>query len=186
VTRAYGTLLALAASLAIAGCGSDEEGDPIPQGVAGAIESQLDAIQSRVDAGSPGACEDIEGDDDSGTFAEIERQIEALPDGVDQDVADALQESVDRLKDLVREECAAIAEETETTPEQTETVTVPEETVPEETVPEETVPEETVPEETVPQDEQQNEGEGQSEDGGTPGGGGGGGSGGVPAPGDDG
>lgn len=134
----------LGAALALGGCGSDDEGEPIPRDTSAAIETQLDLIQNRVDAGNPGACADIEENNADGTFAEVDRQIESIPDDVDPDVVDALRDSVDRLKELVGDECDQISQETETTPEPTETVTIEEE--PEETVPTETVPTETVPE----------------------------------------
>jgi hypothetical protein len=167
----------LVAALALPACGSDEEGNPIPQSVARAIETQLDLIQNRVDANNPGACADIEENNADGTFAEVERQVASIPSDVDADVVDALQDSVDRLKELVNDECTQISEETETTPEQTETVTI--ETIPEETTPTETVPTETVPEEDLeelPPGQQKKQeklgGEGGTEPGGGTGGGG--------------
>ena len=54
------TLLALlAASLLGASCGSDDEGEPIPQESAAVLQDQLDNIQARLDNGSVGACDDI-------------------------------------------------------------------------------------------------------------------------------
>jgi hypothetical protein len=173
------TMLALVAGLAAGGCGSDEEGEPIPQGVAADIEAQLENIQGQIDDGSLGACKDIK--KPGNTFATLRAEVARVPDDVDADVRDALAESVDRLGELVDDECSSREPETETTPEET----VPEETVPEETVPEETVPEETVPEETVPEENPEPQGppeETPGEGGGTPGGGGGG-SGGLPIPG---
>lgn len=177
-----GRLLPLALFAAFLGaCGSDEEGEPIPQGIAGDVETQLELIQNRVDNGSPGACADIEKSDDGGTFAEVDRQVEAIPEDVDADVVDALRQSVERLKELVRQECDEISEKTETTEEPTD---IP----PVEEVPTITVPPETTPTETVPEDEQdggteippgqekkqdqgQGQGQGQFDSGGEPGGG---------------
>ena len=150
MTLARRTLLLLALAAGLGACGSDEEGDPIPQDVAEAIVTQLEAIGNRVEAEEVGACEDLEQNDDSGTFAEVERQLAALPNGVDADVEDALRQSVDRLRELVDEACASLEDtETETVPEDTETVEAPTITE-EEAPPPETIPEETVPEETPP------------------------------------
>jgi hypothetical protein len=143
--------LALAAGLA-AGCGSDEEGEPLPQGQATELLGQLDSIQARFDAGS-GACNDItEGDDTN--IAVVERVLDSLPDDVDADLRDALTQSFNRLFELAQEECTEeeptdTETETETEPEPvpTETETTETETVPTETVPTET---ETVPTETEP------------------------------------
>jgi hypothetical protein len=176
------TLAIVAMGMALAGCGSDEEGKPIPEEVAADIDLLLDKIQGQIDQGSLGACNDIKKPDQ--TFEALQAAVERVPSSVDADVRDALGQSVERLSDLIDEECSSREPETTTEPEQTETVTI-------ETVPEETVPEETVPEETVP-DEEEDDGEGAPEDtpglgppeGGTgPPSGGGGGSGGVPAPG---
>jgi hypothetical protein len=172
--RAQLTLLALAAGLAIGGCGSDEEGEPIPQGLAADIEAQLDNIQGQIEEGSLGACNDIK--KRGNTFDTLQAEVEKVPERVDADVRDALAQSVDRLGELVDDECSSREPETKTTPEETETVTVPEETVPEETVPEETVPEETVPSEIVPEEKPEKPEKPEKD------GSGGGGSGGVPAP----
>jgi len=164
------------AALAFAGCGSDEEGDPIPQTSVAAIEAQLNNIEGQIADGSVGACEDI--NKPGNTFENLEAAVQGVPQSVDPDVRDALERSIERLGDLVDEKCASLEAETETTPEETETVTI--ETVPEETVPVEPPPEETTPAETVP--EQPPEDEGEDEGGSEPGGGGTGG-GGLPAPG---
>ena len=52
-------LLAVALSLAAAGCGGDEEGKPIPAATATALNTELDGVQARLDQGSAGACRDI-------------------------------------------------------------------------------------------------------------------------------
>jgi outer membrane biosynthesis protein TonB len=144
--RGYRTLLALAAGLAVVGCGSDDEGNPIPQASVADIETQLDNIQGQIEEGSLGACEDIK--KPGNTYATLQSAVDRVPDSVDADVRDALAESVDRLGELVDDECSSREPEaeTKTTPEQTETVTI--ETTPEET---ETVPPET---ETVPPEEE--------------------------------
>jgi hypothetical protein len=173
--------LALAASLT-AGCGSDDEpeGAPIPQQAATDLESRLDEVQRRMDAGG-GACADIQND----TKPAVNSIVSSLPAGVDADVRDALQESFDRLFQLSEQDCDEQAgQETapepepeplpETETDTTETVPPPEET-------EEVPPPEEETEEEVPpgQDEEPPPGQG----GENPGQGNGGG---VLVPGEDG
>ena len=93
-----------------------------------------------------GACNDIESD----SFRSISQTVAGLPSDVDPDVRDALEASLDRLRQLTEEGCTDVEPaETDTTPEET----IPEETVTE-TVPEETTPPETdtPPQETPPDD----------------------------------
>jgi hypothetical protein len=151
------TLLGLAAVMA-AGCGADEEkGSPIPAAAAAELEKRLDSVQGRFNFGG-GACADIP--EDQQLVAET---IAQLPDDVDPDVRQALQEGFDRLFTLTDEQCDETkGQETETEPEtepeplpepdpETETETVP--TLPDtetETVP--TLPEEP-PIEPVPPEE---------------------------------
>jgi hypothetical protein len=186
MTRRLATALALAAcSALLAACGGDEEGEPIPQDIADNAVATLDDIQAQIENGSVGACEDIL--EPGQNYEELAGTVQRVPQRVDADIRDALDRSVDRLRELVQQECDRLAEEEAQQEEEqpTDTTEIPEETVPEETVPEETVPEETVPEE---------EGEGNQEPGqnGTPPGlegappGQEGDSGGVPVPGDDG
>jgi outer membrane biosynthesis protein TonB len=144
--RGQRPLLALAAGLVIVGCGSDDEGKPIPQASVADIETQLDNIQGQIEEGSLGACEDIK--KRGNTFAALESAVDRVPDSVDADVRDALAESVDRLGELVDEECSSREpDQTETTPEPTETITVEEPPPETETTP----PPET---ETVPPEEE--------------------------------
>lgn len=112
--------LALAACLAATGCGGDDEGAGIPANSAAALEGQLDSIQSRFENGG-GACADIAGGDDPNTEA-VQDTIDSLPDDVDPDVRDALEQSFDRLFELAEEQCDA---QTETTPAPTEPEPVP-------------------------------------------------------------
>ena len=137
-------LLALAAGL-VAGCGADEEGEPIPGALASQLQGQLNSIQDRFEFPDGAACGDIAGGDDPNT-TQVRNLIDSLPDDVDPDLRDALEQSFDRLFELVEQDCAEEPPETETT----ETETTPTETVPTETAPTETVPTETVPTETVP------------------------------------
>ena len=132
------------AAMLLAGCGSDDdpEGEGIPRAAITAIEQRLDEIQRRFDDATQndnvGACNDIESD----SFRAISQTVGDLPSDVDPDVRDALESSLERLRQLTEEGCADV--------EPVETDTTPEETVPEETVTE-TVPEETTPEETEPE-----------------------------------
>ena len=153
--RAYtALLLALAAGLAV-GCGADEEGKPIPGELAGRLQAQLNSIQGRFEFPGGAACGDIAGGGDPNT-TQVRNLIDSLPDDVDPDVRDALEQSFDRLFELVEQDCAEEPAQTETETTETETTpteTIPTETVPTETVPTETVPTETVPTETVPPDQ---------------------------------
>jgi hypothetical protein len=144
-------LLALGACLAAAGCGSDDEGGkPIPADTAAALESQLDGVQARLDNGSEGACKDIlEGSRGPNRDA-VQQLLDGLPDDVDPDVRDALEESFDNLWSLVESRCADLqADEptqTQTQPEpETDTTEVPTETT--ETTPPAETETETNPEE---------------------------------------
>ena len=127
-------LLALAACLAAAGCGSDDEGGkPIPAAQADQLRNQLDIVQARLDNGSEGACKDVLEAEDANDDAVMEI-LNSLPNGVDPDVRDALEESFDNLWSLVENECNDLKPE-----EPTETqATPPETTTREETTPPET------------------------------------------------
>jgi hypothetical protein len=128
------------AALGAAGCGSDDEGEPIPQAQVEELEKQLASIEDRYAFGG-GACDDIENDN----LPSVERVLDRVPESVDPDVRDALRESFERLFELSREQCEA----------DTETDTTPTETAPTETTPPETTRPETVPTET--QEEQDEE-----------------------------
>jgi hypothetical protein len=156
-------MTACVAALAMAGCGSDDEGDPIPQASAQDLQNQLSSIERRLETD---ACTDIiEGEDTN--VSRVDGTIDALPAEVDPDVRDALRESFNRLFELVQDECAGQETETETTPTETETVPTETETVPTET---ETIPTETVPEEDKPgkgpKDKDQDSGSGDPNGGG--------------------
>jgi hypothetical protein len=163
VTLRFNTalLLALVAGLGV-GCGSDEEGKPIPRELAAQLEAQLNSIQDRFEFPDGAACGDITGGDDPNT-TQVRNLIDSLPDDVDADVRDALEQSFDRLFELVEQDCGEEPAQTETEPTETETTpteTVPTETVPTETVPTETIPTETLPTETVPPEEPSDGGDG--------------------------
>jgi hypothetical protein len=142
-------LLALAAGLA-GGCGSDEEkGSPIPEQAVVDLDSRLDEVERRM-AAAGGACGDITND----TAPAVNGIIESLPQDVDPDVRQALQDGFDRLFTLSGEQCDETKGQ-ETDPEplpepETETETVPEPETETETIP--TIPEEP-PIEPVPPEE---------------------------------
>ena len=136
--RPIAVLLALAAGAGFAGCGGDEEGAPIPSATATALNNELDGVQARLDQGSSGACQDILGGPRDPNTARAQELIDSLPDDVDSDVRTALQDSFDRLWDLVEQDCEDKAQreqeqkpetntepEPEPTPTETETETEP-------------------------------------------------------------
>ena len=145
-------LLLLAAGLA-AGCGSDkEQSKPIPAAAAAELDKRLTSVEGRFNFGD-GACGDIAEDQ---TLAN--ETIGGLPDDVDPDVRQALQDGFDRLFTLTDGQCdenkgqetqpdtvlePAPPTETETIPTvpPTETETVP--TTPEQPPVEPTTPEQT-------------------------------------------
>ena len=139
-------LLALCACLAAAGCGSDDEGGTrIPAATAAALQQQLYGVQARFDNGTPGACKDILEGTRGPNRAAVQQLIDGLPNDVDPDVRDALQESFDNLWSLVESKCQDLEPDE---PAQTETNTEPETTTTEtESVPTETTP---PPTETTP------------------------------------
>jgi hypothetical protein len=106
-------LLALVGAIAVSGCGSDGEGKPIPREQAQALESRLDEVQRRFDAGG-GACGDIQSD----SRPAVEQLLSQIPSSVDPDVRRAARESFDRLFSLTSEQCDEQKGQN-TTPEQT-------------------------------------------------------------------
>jgi hypothetical protein len=122
--RATTTLiLALTAGL-VAGCGGeDESGEPIPAEQAAALERQLESIENRFQFGGD-ACADITGNSDPNTTA-VRSVLDSLPQKVDPDVRDALDQSFERLFELVQEQC-----DTEKGQEPPPVETQPTETVP--------------------------------------------------------
>ena len=155
-------LIALGASLAVAGCGGDDdEGRPIPNAQAQALLQQLDNIEARLEQGSVGACRDVFEHPESPNRPAVESTLAEIPPGVEPEVRSALERSFDRLWSLVEQECSdrepeetpdpEPAPEPEPTP--TETETTPTETTPTETTP--VPPEE---EELAPEGDGENEG----------------------------
>jgi hypothetical protein len=184
-TRRIGVLLAVALSLVVAGCGGDEEGKPIPVASATALNNELDGVQKRLDEGSAGACRDILGGPRDPNMPRVRELIDAMPDDVDSDVRSALEDSFDRLWELVQQDCDDKAskdeqaqpepqpEEPTQTETQTETETAPAQ------------PEEPTTTPTTPTDEAPlpNDGDGNS-GGGVPGNGNGNGGGASPGDGE--
>ena len=170
-------LLAMTSTLA-AGCGSEEEGDPIPADLRADLDVQLQEARDRLGNGTLGACQDIQSD----TEPTVSDLLETVPDGVDQDVRNALNEGFARLFEQVSERCDELEAEqtdteTQTTEEppppdttETQTDTEPETTPTEETTP----PEETTPEQPTTPDNGNGNGNGNDNGGGGGGGGGGG------------
>jgi hypothetical protein len=148
-------LLALAALVVFAGCGGDEEGAPIPSATANALNAELDGVQARLDQGSAGACEDILEGPRGPNRDKVQELIDSLPDDVDSDVRSALQDSFDRLWDLVEQDCEDKAKQEESQKDNQPEETTPTETTPPETTPTETTPPETTPTETTPPSEEE-------------------------------
>jgi hypothetical protein len=94
-------VLALAAGLA-AGCGGDEEpeGAPIPQQAAADLEARLAEVERRMEVGG-GACADIQND----TLPAVSSIVGSLPQDVDPEVRDSLEQSFERLFQLTQGQC---------------------------------------------------------------------------------
>jgi hypothetical protein len=121
-SKAIFAVLALAAMLAVAGCGGDDEtqGD-LPADDAATLLGQLEEVQANVDVGS---CF-VAADEADNLIADIQE----LPSDVDGDLREALERGSEQLRDLVEdpEQC-----ERPTTVETTTEETTTEETEPEE------------------------------------------------------
>jgi hypothetical protein len=155
-------LLALGACLAAAGCGSDDEGGKqIPADIAQALEAQLTSVERRLDNGTPGACKDILEGPRGPDRESVQQLLAQLPDDVDPDVRDALEQSFENLWSLVESRCQELENEQ---PAQTETAEPEPEPEPTPTETTETIP---PPEtETVPPDEEELAPDGDGESGG--------------------
>jgi hypothetical protein len=102
-------LLVLGACLAAAGCGGDEEGEPLPADAASSLQAQLDNVQGRLDNGTAGACRDVLEGERGPNIEQVQQVIDGLPDDVDSDVRSALEDSFDRLWELIRDRCDELA-----------------------------------------------------------------------------
>ncbi len=146
-------LLVVAACVGAAGCGSDDEGGKqIPAGTAAALQAELNGVQARLDNGTPGACKDILEGPRGPNRDGVQELLDGLPNEVDPDVRESLQESFDNLWNLVESKCEDLTPEepaqTETTPPEptpTETETQPTETTPPATETTPTTPDEVTP-----------------------------------------
>jgi hypothetical protein len=122
---------ALSLAALAAGCGGDDEGQPIPPRFATALENRLDRVEQGYAQGTPEGCQaalDVD--------PEVQQIIDTMPQDVDAEVRDALARSFDHLFEMVAQDCNELdGTETETTPTETETVPTVTETVPTETVP---------------------------------------------------
>jgi outer membrane murein-binding lipoprotein Lpp len=124
------------ATLLAAGCGSDNEGKQLPQSSVSDLQTSLDSIKRRFEQGD-GACNDITSGSDT-DMAAVQAKLDALPSGVDKDVRDALQQSFQKLFDLVKQECKNTQTETTTTPTATTPAPPPPATTTTETTPTQT------------------------------------------------
>ena len=152
LATALATAIATCAGLAAPGCGSSEEpeGRPLPRQSVAELQKRLDEIERRyrdgIDNGNAGACQDIQTD----SIPAVDQIVAGLPNDVDPELRDAVDESFARLEELTREDCAEVEPPEPRPRPEPEPEPVP--TVPEPTAPEPTVPEPTVPEPTVPED----------------------------------
>lgn len=153
-------LTAAAVALPVGCGGSDEpEGRGLPRDTVSELERRLDEIDRRysdaVENGNVGACDDIQND----SIPAANELVGSLPDDVDPEVRQAVEDSFANLEELAQSDCSNV-EPAETEP---ETTPVPTEPTPPETTPEETTTETTPekpPKERTPRE---NEGEGGAE-----------------------
>jgi hypothetical protein len=126
IKRITTLLVLLGACLAAAGCGSDDEGQPLPAESAALLQEQLDNIQARIDNGSVGACDDILTGPRGPNVDAVEQTISDLPGDVSEDVRSGLENGFDRLFQLVEERCSELREQAESQQEpETETSVAP-------------------------------------------------------------
>jgi hypothetical protein len=139
-------LTALLLAALAAGCGADEESKPtIPADTASGLQDQLGSIQDRFDFPDGQACGDITSGADPNT-APVQNLIASVRD---EEMRNALQDSFDRLFQLVERECAE-AQPTETQPETDTTTDTTTETEPPTTDTTETEPPTTDTTDTAP------------------------------------
>ena len=145
-------LVACAALIAGPGCGSDEEeaGPGVPRAAAEQLRAELDLVQRRIDGtremSAPGSCRDIE----LKSYPDIQEIIDGLPADTDPDVRRALEESIDRLRELTESECSELIDEIE----RREEDSAPDVTPPPAPVQPEPTPEPT-PTQTTPREEEE-------------------------------
>ncbi len=159
-------IVLIALSVALAGCGGDDKGKPIPAATATALNTELNGVQARLDNGTAGACKDILEGSRGPNKDRVNELIDSMPDDVDSDVRSALEDSFDNLWDLVQQECDDRQTKEDEAKQQEQQ---PQETTPTETTPTETTPTETTPTETTPTDEAPLPNDGNGDSGGVPG-----------------
>lgn len=105
-----GPCLLAVTALALGGCGGSGEpdGEKLPPGLSQEMIVEIDRIQDRVDAGVAGACDDIFEQPDGGSVQRIGQLLAEVPRDVDPEIRSALSDSVDRLQQLVTDECEQI------------------------------------------------------------------------------
>lgn len=148
-------LLAAVGALVLAGCGDDEEprGEKLPPQVTQTLQQQLESVGDRVAAGVAGACDDIySGDPEVGNIEPIDAALRSIPADVDPELRAALEQSIERLTQLVDRECSAIRSSEQEEQDPTTEEEPPPETVETETVPTDTTETTTTPPETTPTD----------------------------------
>ena len=119
--RKLAAAAAIAASLALAACGGDDEPEPsIPLEDAEALVATLDEVRENVDVGSCLVATD--------KVQEFQDELGQLPSEVDDEVRDGLERGAQDLLGLVDEQCEE--PEPETTTEETTPETTTEETEP--------------------------------------------------------
>jgi hypothetical protein len=167
------SLAIVATAFAIAGCGGSEdpEGEKLPAGAADELRSQLKSISERVAFRDGGACDDIFKPAPDGNLDTIDATMASIPARVDPDVRAALEQSIDRLKQLIDTECEEIADEDERERQQQEESAPEEEPTTPTPTPEEPVETTPTPTETGPQPTPEDEQDGETPPAGTDGGG---------------
>ena len=138
---------AVAAAVAISGCGLGDDGETIPEANADQLLSRLDAVQTNVNGGN---CELAREQAE-----EFSAAVDALPAGVDEEVESGLRQAAERLVQLTGDESECLASgATGATGAETTTVETPPPTTTEETTTT-TEPETTT--EEPPEEEQEEE-----------------------------
>ena len=124
--RASSSALAVVAcASALAACGGDDEGGPIPQEAGDQLIGQLDQIETLV---SDGDCDEAQ----QTAASASRRRVNELPEEVGGELRDRLVEASGNLESLTTDQCTpatgATGETGEVQPETTEEPTTPEET----------------------------------------------------------
>jgi hypothetical protein len=141
------TALAVAASLVVAGCGSDKKTIPNDDGA-----SLIRALRQARDAtGDPQKCTQL-----ISAVDKVRTRVVSLPSSVDKDTRDSLVNGVNHLIDDANKECSntqttpTTTTPTTTTPPTTTTETTPTQTTTTQTTPTQTTPTQTTPTQTTP------------------------------------